>query len=264
MKPFKKGFGIAGQSTPEVKKPQKHDANLQKNSSLYFQIGLILCLLGAFFLFEMRFETKTIEIAFTDEPEDTAIEIPIDKYQIYTPKEKPKVVKQSQRITEEFIVKEDIFHQDIEKTLFTPNEPVVNTPAIDPGKMEDPIKVEDPVDVPYFAVQNVPIFPGCEKYTKNSDRRNCMSEKITRIIQKRFDTGIAIEYGLSGMQKIDVQFVVDKNGEVTGIKTRAPHPKLEEEAVRVINKIPQMKPGMQQDKPVNVIYTLPIKFDVRD
>jgi len=32
------------QNEQNVKKPQKHDANLQKNSTIYFQVGLILCL----------------------------------------------------------------------------------------------------------------------------------------------------------------------------------------------------------------------------
>ena len=62
MKNSKKDFGIAGQSTTEAKKSQKHDANLQKNSTLYFQIGLILCLLMTYGLFEMQFQEKQIII----------------------------------------------------------------------------------------------------------------------------------------------------------------------------------------------------------
>ena len=64
--------------------------------------------------------------------------------------------------------------------------------------------------------------------------------------------------------QIDVQFKIDQTGKVVDIKTRAPHPALEKEAKRVINKIPEMKPGMQQDKPVGVLYNLPIKFNVQD
>ena len=41
-----------------MKTSHKHDANLQKNSTLYFQIGLILCLLGTYALFEMEFQDK--------------------------------------------------------------------------------------------------------------------------------------------------------------------------------------------------------------
>lgn len=38
------------------KKSQKYDANLPKNSSLYFQIDLIVCLLVAYGLLEMKFK----------------------------------------------------------------------------------------------------------------------------------------------------------------------------------------------------------------
>jgi protein TonB len=70
-----------------------------------------------------------------------------------------------------------------------------------------------------------------------------MSEKISKLIRKKFNPDLADGLGLSGKQKIDVQFKIDKTGKVTDIKTRAPHARLEKEAERVINKIPQMTPG---------------------
>ncbi|MFK7781258.1 MAG: hypothetical protein AB8B90_02805, partial [Psychroserpens sp.] len=62
MKNLKNPHSIAGQSNAKVQKSQKHDANLQKNSMLYFQIGLILCLLGTYALFEMKFEKREFVI----------------------------------------------------------------------------------------------------------------------------------------------------------------------------------------------------------
>lgn len=59
MKHLKKAQYIADQSNVIVKKSQKHDVNLQKNSTLYFQVGLIVCLLAVFSLFEMEFEKTT-------------------------------------------------------------------------------------------------------------------------------------------------------------------------------------------------------------
>ena len=41
-------------------KSNKHDANLQQNSTLYFQIGLIVCLLGAYIALEHNFEQYSI------------------------------------------------------------------------------------------------------------------------------------------------------------------------------------------------------------
>ena len=72
MKDCKKSYTIAGQSNIGVKKSQKHDANLRKNSSLYFQIGLILCLLVSYAIFEMQFETKNTTFAeVVYDPDDT-------------------------------------------------------------------------------------------------------------------------------------------------------------------------------------------------
>ena len=88
--------------------------------------------------------------------------------------------------------------------------------------------------------------------------------KISRLIQKKFNADLASPLGLSGRQKIDVQFKIDKTGKVTDIKTRAPHPRLEKEAERVIKIIPEMTPGRQSNKNVGVIYTLPIIFRVQD
>ena len=57
---------------------------------------------------------------------------------------------------------------------------------------------------------------------------------------------------------------IDKKGNVTGVRSRAPHPRLEKEAARVINMLPKMKPGRQRGKAVVVPYSLPITFQVQD
>jgi protein TonB len=43
---------------------------------------------------------------------------------------------------------------------------------------------------------------------------------------------------------------------------KAPHARLEKEALRVIEALPKMTPGKQHLKPVKVKYTLPIIFEV--
>ena len=54
----KKTHELIRQNEQIVKKSQKHDANLQKNSTLYFQVGLIICLFMVYGLFEMKFESE--------------------------------------------------------------------------------------------------------------------------------------------------------------------------------------------------------------
>ena len=91
-----------------------------------------------------------------------------------------------------------------------------------------------------------------------------MSDKITKFVQKKFNTDLAGDLGLTGKQRISVVFKIDKNGNVSGVRSRAPHPRLEKEAARVVGLLPKMKPGRQRGKAVVVSYTLPITFLVQE
>ncbi|MBC2843481.1 energy transducer TonB [Winogradskyella flava] len=263
MKNSKKVFDNAGQSTIEVKKSQKHDANLQKNSTLYFQIGLILCLLGTYALFEMQFQDKKIILSQeTANVEKVSIEY-VEPFIVEVIKPKDPEPAPSKDLTDVYKeVKDDT--PIIEKIINTPDAPDVSPEPVEIGDIHVAPRPKDPVIVDFIKVEVAPIYPGCEKFETNSERKKCMSKKITKLVGKKFNTNIANQYGISGLQKIQTQFTVDKNGNVTDIKIRGPHPALEKEAKRVIDKIPHMKPGYQRNTPVGVIYTLPIKFEVRN
>ena len=74
--------------------------------------------------------------------------------------------------------------------------------------------------------------------------------KTTNVLN-RYDEIISKEFTL-----------IDDKGNVVDVVARAPDSKLEREAQRVINKLPRMTPGRQGDMPVEVIYTIPIKFNI--
>lgn len=136
--------------------------------------------------------------------------------------------------------------------------------VLDPNAKE--LIIEEPdEDFNIMSVQTVPVYPGCESEVDNSGRRKCMSEKIGKLIRKKFNGTVAEDLGLSsGTNKIDVFFKINKEGNVEILKTRGHHVRLEKEAKRVINKIPTMTPGMNNDKSVNVTYCVPIKFNVQN
>jgi outer membrane biosynthesis protein TonB len=129
-------------------------------------------------------------------------------------------------------------------------------------KTEENTKVEEDVAVPFAVVEEVPIFPGCEDLETNAERRKCMSNKISSFVAKKFNTSIADSLGFKGRQRISVIFKINKEGNVEGVRSRAPHPELEAEAIRVIKTFPKMKPGVQRGKVVSVPYSLPIIFEV--
>jgi len=119
------------------------------------------------------------------------------------------------------------------------------------------------VEVPFSGVQNVPIYPGCEK-GNNSEKKDCTSKKITAFVDENFNTALADDLGLKGRQRITVIFKIDIEGHIVDVRARAPHPKLEQEAVRVINLLPKIKPGKHKGKVVIVTYALPIMFQVQE
>ena len=62
---------------------------------------------------------------------------------------------------------------------------------------------------------------------------------------------------------VKIRFIVDKDGEVTGISVLQSAGKdFDEEVMRVVKKMPKWKPGMQQGNPVAVYYNLPVTFQV--
>jgi protein TonB len=152
--------------------------------------------------------------------------------------------------------------EEVEETVIESTETDQEDEILDVEDVEVEDVYED-VEVPISVIENVPEYPGCEKGS-NADKRKCMSDKIAKFVQRKFNTDLAGDLGLSGKQRINVIFKIDKNGNVTGVRSRAPHPRLEKEAARVINLLPKMKPGRQRGKAVVVPYSLPITFKVQD
>ena len=70
---------------------------------------------------------------------------------------------------------------------------------------------------------------------------------------------VAEENNIQG--RVVVQFVVEKDGSLTEIKTvKSVNPLLDEEAVRVVSAMPKWEPGKQKGKAVRVKYNVPISF----
>jgi hypothetical protein len=120
------------------------------------------------------------------------------------------------------------------------------------------------VSVPFAVVEHVPVYPGCESLNTNDERKKCMAEHISDFINKSFNTKIGKENGLVGRQRINVMFKIDYQGHIVDVKSRAPHPALEAEAIRVVKSLPKMEPGKQKGKAVNVMYSLPIIFQIAE
>ena len=100
----------------------------------------------------------------------------------------------------------------------------------------------------------VPVFPWCEKLSEIK-KRECFQDKMNRHIAQNFRyPEIAQKKGIQG--RVIIKFVVGKDGNVSGIKTRGPDPILEKEAVRIVSLLPKIKPGEMEGRKVRVPFSL--------
>ena len=237
----------------ESKKNPKADVG--KNGSIYFAVGLALMLFLTYSTINWKtYDKSDIDIGKLNLDDELDEEIPIIEQIIPPPPPPPPPAA-----PEVIEVVED--EEEVEETVIESTE-TDQDEEIEIEEIEVEEVVED-VEVPFAVIENVPEYPGCERGS-NAEKRKCMSDKIAKFVQRKFNTDLAGDLGLSGRQRISVIFKIDKNGYVTGVRSRAPHPRLEKEAARVINMLPKMKPGKQRGKPVIVPYSLPITFQVQD
>lgn len=238
----------------EIKKNPK--SNLENYSKLFMQLGLVLAL----FVTYIAIENKTYDKEYGDlgmanmasEIEEETIEL-----QIEPPKPKPNTPPPPAPDKIE-VVKDE---KEVEETIIESTE-TDESEAVEVEDIEEAVEEEVLVeDVPFAIIEEVPIFPGC-KGTK-AQKKACLNKKLQKHVQRYFDSELANELGLApGKKRIYVQFKIDKDGSITGVNARAPHPRLKKEAMRVARKIPKMKPGRQRGRAVRVGYTLPITFNV--
>ncbi|MCP4483178.1 MAG: energy transducer TonB [Flavobacteriaceae bacterium] len=239
----------------EPKKNPKSDLN--RRSMIFFQLGMILML----FITWRAIENKTYEKAEINQDmlnlgDDLEEDIPITDMNIPPPPPPPPPPA-----PEVIEVIED--EADIEETIIESAEVNQEEEIMEIDEIEEAIE-EEIADVPFAVIENVPVYPGCEKKRSNAEKKKCMSEKVQKFVQKKFNTELAGDLGLEGRQRIAVQFKIDKNGDVVNVRARAPHPKLEQEAVKVVKALPKMVPGRQRGTAVGVLYSLPILFQVEN
>jgi len=102
----------------------------------------------------------------------------------------------------------------------------------------------------FIVVEQMPEFPGGDQAA-----RKFIAQQIKYPME-------ALKGGING--KVVVTFVVNSNGKVENAKiARGIDPALDAEAIRVVNSMPDWKPGKQRGQAVDVAYTMPIEFTLQ-
>ncbi len=218
--------------------------NIEKHKSRNFFLGLVAALSVSLVAFEWRQETKLIVQTSLGEQDDNWEEekIPIV---ISKPKELP-----APKINKALPPTPD----PEPKPIITPNPVTEPTPprVVDVSNLFGEEKLVDEVLPPqpvHFAEVN-PMFPGGDEAMYAFLQRNLKYPKLAK------------EYNVQG--KIYVQFIVDVDGSIRDLQILRGLPGndlgCEAEALRVIEAMPNWKPGLQGDKAVPVIHTMAINF----
>ena len=235
----------------KAKKNPKVDLN--KNSSLYFAIGLTLVLFLTWRALELKtYESDEDDIELAILEEEVQEEIPITEALNTPPPPPPPAAPEVIEIVDDA---EEIEETVIESTETNQEEVIEKIIRVDEVQTEE---MEEDIEVPFAVIEDAPVYPGCENVSK-AQRRDCFNKMIQQHIKDNFKyPDIALEMQIQG--RVYVRFVIDSNGKITGIQSRGPDKTLQKEAERIISLLPTMIPGKQRGRAVRVPYSVPINF----
>ena len=108
-------------------------------------------------------------------------------------------------------------------------------------------------------IENAPIYNGCEGLSKEETKK-CFNESISKFIKQEFNSSIANALNISEPQQVAAFFIIDENGKLSGMKIRDTELTIQAEIVRVLKKIPKMKPAIQDGINVPVLCSMLVTY----
>ena len=228
----------------EIKKSPK--ADLTNKTALFREIGLAATLLIVLVAFEWSSKDKVETIDLTSQAAAVEEEIiPITQQQQELPPEMPKIPVLSDVID---IVDDDIDVGD--DIIFTEDDKNLGVEIMDYHAEVAEEVIEEEV-IPFAIVEEKPKFQGGDA--------NTFSKWVN---SKLVYPEIAKENGIQG--RVTLQFTVGTDGSVSNVQVlRGVDASLDKEAVRIVSSSPKWTPGRQRERPVKVVYTFPVIFQLR-
>lgn len=192
-----------------------------------------------------------------DEEDDLVVDIPIKKEEVENVTETLK----SQIDFRTFNITDDEVNTSINTQDLAMNNKIGDKDVIiddEENLFKEPIAKKKEVvetikdDVPFTILDEDPEYPGGYKEMVRFLSSNMQYPELPRI---------------SGIQgKANVRFIVEKNGVVQDVKVTRGVPNCDEcdkEAIRVVKKMPQWKPGKINGQPVRSYFNLPVTFAIK-
>lgn len=225
----------------EEKKSPK--ANLESKKLMFTQIGLIISLLIAWGVFEVKVKAdREIDESLLNR------EIVMDEEMVEITKQeeqKPQPVEQPQQTTQLEIVDDNVETEDININAEVEQNEVIEE-YVAPEVVEEEVTEQEIFQI----VEEMPAFPGGEAKLMEYVGKNIKYPQIAR------------ETGIQG--RVFIGFVVEPDGSVSNVKLlRGIGGGCDEEAMRVVKSMPKWKPGKQRGKAVRVSYQIPVFFKLQ-
>jgi protein TonB len=227
----------------DTRKTEK--ADLENKRGIYTQIGLVIALGLTLLAFEWKqYERAEIVLATRDNVE-VMEEVIIQTEQ----KEKPPAPTPPPQTTILQIVEDNVNIDDdiVIDAEMDQNTEVEEYIAPEVTKVEEEEIEEAEI---FTVVEESPSYPGGDAARIKFLQENIEYPQMAR------------ESGIQGT--VYVTFVVEPDGRVSGVRVlRGIGGGCDEEAIRVVQKMPKWNPGKQRGKPVRVQFNMPIKFTLQ-
>jgi protein TonB len=238
----------------------RRDYNHHLFLALFISTGIFL---SAFIIPKLLFDKNSSSLVLIPKTDPVIIQYdytpPIPKVEEVPPSviEKPKVKMATQnnmqfkaideKVDQPVVVNEKIINPGTKTTLGEVSPPVIDKPFV-----EKPVVNIEPPPPTVLVSEIMPAFPGGEA-------------ALFKYLQANINYPYgAKENGIKGT--VIVGFIIDVTGKPTMLsilKGIRGGKDLEAEAMRVIASMPSWSVGMQNNKPVNVQFSLPVRFDLR-
>jgi len=226
----------------ELKKSPK--ADLENKRVIFTEIGLVIGLALMLVAFEWKSYEKTVIDVGTRQVENVTEEIiPITEQKVKPPPPAPvqQVVKIN--IVEDDVQVDDDISIDVEADQNTEVQEYIAPVRVDEEESAEEAQI-------FMVVESMPEYPGGEPALYKYLAENIKYPQMAK------------ESGIQG--RVFVTFVVERNGSVTDVRVlRGIGGGCDEEAIRVVQSMPNWTPGKQRGKSVRVQYNLPVKFTLQ-
>lgn len=218
----------------EIKKSPK--ANLEKYKLLFLAISLIISIGALVYAFQWQSSSEVVDMSNEDVIVEEEMLVTRQDEKIEPP-EQPEEQKQQQTLDVIEILDDNA---DIEETEFDFEE-------FNEEEEVEIEEVEEEEDKIFIHVKNMPEFPG-----GITALRRWIGTHVNY-------PAVARENGIQGT--VYLRFEVTKSGKVGRVEMqKGVDPLLDDEALKVIKKLPKFKPGEQNGRKVNVWYSIPVTF----